>query len=271
MRRSTTWRVFLAVAAAAALTTPALAQITFFADFEDNSGAAIPGAEVNDVNNWDVEAPGQILAVENHPTNGSLAMKITVEGCGTSGVFMPPGDDDFKNGIAQVEMNNGDDDSFGIVFRRSAVDAGYLAFFGTVETPAVILVDLLTCGAQGQCFDQLACENNENNTIAQEPHGMVMDTGNNIDTLGRVQVDGDRIRIWYALVADVADPMADDLGIPPLIDVTDDKFPGSGAVGLWHESQANSYYDNFWFTGGTGLAVDAASKATVTWAHLKGR
>lgn len=271
MRRSTTWRVFLAVAAAAALTTPALAQIAFFADFEDNGKAAIPGAEVNDITNWDVEAPGQVLAVENHPTNGSLAMKITVEGCGTSGVFMPPGSDDFKNGIIQVEMNAGDDDSFGIVFRRSAVDAGYLAFFGTAETTAVILVDLLTCGAQGQCFDQLSCENNDANTIDQVPHGMIISGANDTDTLGRVQVDGDRIRVWYALLEDIDDPMADDLGIDPLIDITDDGFPGAGAVGLWHESMANSYYDNFWYTGGTGLAVDAASKAAVTWAHLKGR
>jgi len=263
-------RVLLAVTVAALVASPALAQIAFLADFDDG-GAAIPGPEVNDVTNWDVLAPGQILAVEDHPTNGTQAMKITVEGCGTSGMFMMPGVDSFQDGIIQVEMNAGDDDSFGVVFRRSAEDAGYLVFFGTIETAAVIVVDLATCGAQGQCFDQLSCENNENNTLAQVPHGMVIAQGNNTDTLGRVEVTGNRIQVWYALIDDVADPMADKLDIDPLVDITDDQFPAAGAAGLWHESMANSYYDNVWLTGNTGLAVDPASKASLTWGHLKSR
>ncbi len=85
-----------------------------------------------------------------------------------------------------------------------------------------------------------------------------------------MQVDGNRIRVWYALVEDVADPMADNLSIPPLVDITDDQFSKAGAVGLWHESMANSYYDNVWVAEG-GLAVDPSSKAAVTWGSLKTR
>lgn len=270
MHPSRTWRSYVGVALVALLTTTASAQISFLADFEDASKAAIPGPEVNDMANWDVTAPGQVLALEAHPTNGTQAMKITVEGCGTSGNFMMPGVDSFKDGIIQCEMNAGDDDSFGVVFRRASDVEGYLVFFGTIETPAVIVADLFTCGAQGQCFDQLSCENNDNNTLAQEPHGMVIGIGNNTDTIGRVQVDGNRIRVWYALVEDVADPMADNLSIPPLVDITDDQFSKAGAVGLWHESMANSYYDNVWVAEG-GLAVDPSSKAAVTWGSLKTR
>ena len=269
MRSFCTSRVLATLSMAVILVGTARAQVSFFADFDGPN--AVPGPEVNDPANWEILAPGQVLAVEDHPTNGTQALKITVEGCGTSGMFMMPGVDDFEDGIIQIEMNAGDDDSFGVVFRRSADDAGYLVFFGTIETPAVIVVDLLTCGAQGQCFDQLACENNEGNTLAQEPHGMVIGLGNNTDTLGRVEVTGNRIQVWYTLIEDVADPMADDLGIPPLVDITDDQFSAPGAAGLWHESQSNSYYDNVWLTGNTGLAVDAASKATVTWAHMKRR
>ncbi|MBT3266455.1 hypothetical protein HN371_04830 [Candidatus Poribacteria bacterium] len=268
MSPSRTLRFSVCVAVAAFLTTAASAQISFLADFEDASKAAIPGPEVNDVTNWDVLAPNQALAVEAHPTNGTLAMKITVEGCGSSGMFMAPGVENFQDGIIQVEMNAGDDDSFGVVFRRASDVEGYVVTFGTTETPAVIVADLLTCGAQGQCFDQIACENNDGNTIAQEPHGMVIGIANNTDTIGRVQVDGNRIRVWYALVEDVADPMAEDLGIPPTVDVKDDKFGKAGAFGLWHESQANSFYDNVWVAQG-GLAVDPASKAAVTWGNLK--
>ena len=65
--------------------------------------------------------------------------------------------------------------------------------------------------------------------------------------------------------------MADDLGIDPLVDITDSQFPAAGAVGLWHESMANSYYDNVWVTSGIGLAVDPAAKAAVTWGHMKRR
>lgn len=269
MRPSSTCRALLAVAAAALLTTPAAAQVAFLADFEDGSKAAVPGPEVNDVANWDVLAPGQVLAVTDHPTNGTLGLKITVEGCGNSGMFMMPGVDDFKDGIIQAELNAGDDDSFGLVFRRSAEDAGYIVFFGTVETPSVIVAGLAECGGQGVCWDQNSCETDAGKYLAKEPHGLVIGIGNNTDTIGRVEVTGDRIQVWYVLLEDVADPMADDLGIPPLIDITDGEFAAAGAAGLWHESMANGFYDNVWVTGGTGLAVDAAAKAAVTWGRIK--
>ena len=271
MGASRTWNVLLGAALAALLATPATAQLAFLADFEEGSKAAVPGPEVNDVNNWDILAPGQTLVVTDHPTNGTLGLKITVEGCGNSGMFMPPSIDDFTDGIIQVEMNPGDDDSFGVVFRRSSDTKGYIVFFGTVETPAVIVAGMDKCGAQGVCWAQNTCENNEANTLAQEPHGMALGIANNSDTIGRVEVTGDRIRVWYALLEDVADPMADKLNIDPLIDITDGDFGAAGAVGLWHESMANGFYDNFWVTSAGGLAVDPAAKASLTWGHLKAR
>jgi hypothetical protein len=270
MSASRSWSVILGAALAALLTTPAIAQIAFLADFEDNSKAAVPGPEVNDVNNWDVLAPGQTIVVTDHPTNGTLAMKITVEGCGNSGMFMPPSIDNFTDGIIQVEMNPGDDDSFGVVFRRASEVEGYIVFFGVTETPSVIVAGLDKCGGQGVCWSDNGCENAAN-TIAQEPHGMALGIANNSDILGRVEVNGDRIRVWYALLEDVVNPMAKKLDIDPIIDVTDSDFGDAGAVGLWHESMANGFYDNFWVSRAGGLAVDAAAKAAVTWGHLKAR
>jgi hypothetical protein len=256
---------------AALLATSTSAQIMFLADFEDGSADAVPSAKVNDVAHWDILAPGQTLALADHPTNGTQALKITVEGCGNSGMFMPDGLDNFRDGIIQVEMNPGDDDSFGIVFRRSSDVAGYIVFFGTVETPAVILAGLADCGGQGVCWDQNSCESNEGLYLEKAPHELALGIANNSDTIGRVEVNGDRIRVWYALMEDVADPMAATLKIDPLIDIKDGEFADAGAVGLWHESMANSFYDNMWVTGDTGFAVDAAAKAAVTWGHLKTR
>ena len=84
MDSACTLRILAGVALAALLATSTSAQIMFLADFEDGSADAVPSAKVNDVAHWDILAPGQTLALADHPTNGTQALKITVEGCGNS-------------------------------------------------------------------------------------------------------------------------------------------------------------------------------------------
>jgi len=244
------------------------AQVVFFADFEDDSKDAIPNQDVNDVANWDPDNAGQVWAIGAFP-NGTDGLKQTVEGCGISGNTPLPGVDDFSDGIIQLEMSWGDDDSWGIVFRQTAVDKGYLVVFGGVETPAVILARLDDgCGLVGQCLSDAGCENNPGKTLAQEPHGLgAVDQGNAVSYFGRIEAQGDTIKIWYLKLDDIGDPDNPDLG-EPTIEVQDATH-ASGAVGVWHESQGNCLVDNVLVTTAVGFAVDANGKLATTWAGIK--
>ena len=250
-------------------------QTIFFADFEDNSTAAFPNQDVNVLGNWIPENPGQIWALEPF-ANGTQGLKQTVEGCGISGNCPLPGVDNFSDGIIQLEMSWGDDDSWGVVFRKSAEKKGYLVVFGYYETPAVIVALLdKGCADVGLCLDQSTCENNPDNTLAQVDNGLGpvdnLDQTNSIVYLGRIEAIGDTIRVWYSALADVVDPYAQDLGAP-LVEVKDATHK-SGSVGVWHESQGGSMIDNVLVTGPELLAtaVSPQGKMTATWGALKER
>jgi hypothetical protein len=243
------------------------AQIVFFADFEDDSKDAVPDKDVNDIANWKPENAGQVWALGPFP-NGTQGLKQTVEGCGISGNTPLPGVENFTDGVIQLEMSWGDDDSWGIIFRQSAKDKGYLVVFGYIETQAVILARLDDgCGVVGKCLDEVACENNPANTIEQVPHGLgALNMGNTDAYLGRIEARGDNIKVWYRRLDDVGDPLGD-LG-PPILEATDATHK-SGTVGVWHESQGGSMIDNVLVTTASLFSVDARDKLAATWAKIK--
>lgn len=250
------------------------AQVIFLADFEENSVVAIPNQGVNDLNNWVPENPGQIWDYTDAFPNGSRGLLNTVEGCGNSGNTPLPGVDNFTDGIIQLEMSCGDDDSWGVILRQTAADKGYLVVFGYIETPAVIIALLdKGCATVGNCLDQTGCENNPDNTLAQEPHGFdagALTMDNTVPYLGRIEARGDTIRVWYAPLADVKDSLADDLGAP-LVEIKDATH-SSGSVGIWHESQGNCMIDNVLVTGPglfSSTAVAPVEKMATTWGDLK--
>jgi hypothetical protein len=249
------------------------AQTIFFADFEDNSPAAFPNQDSNDISKWIPENPDQIWALDSFP-NGTQGLLQTVEGCGISGNCPLPGVDNFSDGIIQLEMSWGDDDSWGVVFRRTAADKGYLVVFGYFETPAVIVALLdQGCADVGMCLDQVECENNPDKTLAQVEHGMPTDAltqDNSVAYLGRIEAIGDTIRVWYKPLAEVS-PHAADLGAP-LVEIQDSTHT-SGSVGVWHESQGDCMIDNVLVTGPTfaPTAVSPNGKTTATWGSIKER
>jgi hypothetical protein len=249
------------------------AQTIFFADFEENSPAAFPNQDVNTVGNWVPENPGQIWAVDAFP-NGTQGLKQTVEGCGISGNSPLPGVDNFSDGIIQLEMSWGDDDSWGVVLRKSADDKGYLVVFGFFETAAVIVALLdKGCADVGLCLDQSSCENNPDNTLVQVDNGLGppenLDQTNSVAYFGRIEAIGDTIRVWYSALADIADPYAQDLGAP-LVEIQDSTHT-SGSVGVWHESQGGSMIDNVLVTGPSldATAVAPQGKMATTWGDLR--
>ncbi len=177
---------------------PASAQVIFYADFEDDSG-------VNDPAQWVPVNAGQTWGIADFPGSGK-GLKNLNEGCGTSGNTPLPGVDDFTDGIIQLDMSWNDDDSWGVVFRKTADDAGYLVAFGYNETPAVIIADLADgCAATGNCLDQTGCENGGKELI-QVPHGLGAGLSQDLSVsyTGRIEVKGDSIRVWFLPTADIA-------------------------------------------------------------------
>ncbi len=248
------------------------AQVLFFADFEPNSKDAKPNAAVNNVANWKPENPAEIWAIADFKGSGK-GLRQTVEGCATSGNTPLPGVTNFTDGIIQLEMSFGDDDSWGVFFRQSAKDKGYFVTFGYVETPAVIVALLdKGCGVMGKCNDEAGCENNAANTLAQVPHGLDGVIGGKLDNtvvlFGRIEARGDTIKVWYLPRAQVKDPFANSAAFgKPLVEIKNGTHK-SGSVGIWHESCNNCTIDNV-LVGGGGFSVDAKDKLATSWGAIK--
>ncbi|MHC4147739.1 MAG: hypothetical protein ACYSUD_23635, partial [Planctomycetota bacterium] len=185
---------------------PASAQM-FYADFEDDSFE-------NDPAQWVPDNTGQSWGIADYPGTGK-GLKNLNEGCGTSGNTPLPGVTDFSDGIIQLDMSWEDDDSWGVVLRKTADDAGYLVVFGYIETTGVIIADLADgCAVTGNCLDQVSCENGGNELI-QVDHGLGTNLTQDLSVsyTGRIEAKGDTIRVWYLPTADIDDPLGD-LGEP---------------------------------------------------------
>ncbi len=222
---------------------PASAQI-FYADFEDEIGA-------NDPTQWVPDNSGQNWGIADFPGSGKGLRNLN-EGCGTSGNTPLPGVTNFQDGIIQLDMSWDDDDSWGVIFRKTADDAGYLVVFGYIETPGVIIADLADgCGATGFCLDEVNCENGGNELI-QVDHGLGAGLTDDLSVsyTGRIWVQGDTIRVWFLPTADIPDPgdPLSDLG-EPLVEIQNGAHAGPGSVGIWQESQGGSMIDNVLVVG----------------------
>ncbi len=112
---------------------PVSAQL-FHADFESGSGD-------NDVSKWVPDNAAQAWGLADFPGSGQGLAQLN-EGCGNSGNTPLPGVTDFSDGIIQLDMSWADDDSWGVVLRKTSDTAGYLVVFGYIETPGIIIARL---------------------------------------------------------------------------------------------------------------------------------
>ena len=252
----------------------ATGQVVFYADFEPGSKEVIPDAGVNDIKKYKPENAGTIWAAqdfEGGKLGGKKSMAQTAEGCGISGNTPLPGVDDFSDGIVQMVFSFGDDDGVGLQFRRKGDDKGYLVYFGFIETPHVLIMSLEDgCCPAANCLDQCGCENG-GKELDGVPHGLgglVMT--NQVAYLGRVEVKGDNVKIWYMELAEVDDLFApsEDLGAPILeFDGADNTSAGS--VGIWHESWGMGRVDSVLVTNANGFDIDAKGKLATSWGAVK--
>ena len=253
----------------------AAANIVFYADFEAGSKEAKPNANVNNVKNYKPENAGTVwddAEFNGGKIGGKGAMAQTAEGCGISGNTPLPDVDDFTDGIIQVVFSFGDDDSFGVQFRRKGDDKGYLVVFGYNETSQVILGDLADgCCPSGQCLSECGCENGGKEILSVN-HGLGagLTQDNSVPYFGRVEVKGSNVKVWYMELAEVKDLFGDSskLGAPVL---ESDKATNksAGAVGVWHESWGNGRIDSILVTSGSGFDVDVKDKLTTLWGEIK--
>ncbi|MHC4586728.1 MAG: hypothetical protein ACYS3N_19540, partial [Planctomycetota bacterium] len=217
---------------------PASAGEIFYADFEDGSG-------VNDPTQWVPVNTGQAWGIADFPGSGQ-GLKNLNEGCGASGNTPLPGVENFQDGIIQLDMSWEDDDSFGVIFRKTADDAGYIVVFGYIETPAVIIADLADGCGGNDCLDNLGCENG-GSELLQVDHGLGTNLTQDLSVsyTGRIEVKGDMIRVWYLPTADIPDPLdpLGDLG-EPLVEFQHSAHAGPGSVGIWQESAGGCMIDN---------------------------
>ena len=253
----------------------AAANIVFYADFEPGSKDAKPNADVNNVKNYKPENAGTIWAdgdFNGGKIGGKGAMAQTAEGCGISGNTPLPDVDDFTDGIIQVVFSFGDDDSFGVQFRRKGDDKGYLVVFGYNETSKVILGDLADgCCPSGQCLDQCGCENGGKEILGVD-HGLGggLTQDNSVPYFGRVEVKGSNVKVWYMELAEVKDLFADSSTLGnPILESDEAAYKSAGAVGVWHESWGNGRIDSILVTSAAGFDVDVKDKLTTMWGEIK--
>ena len=183
-----------------------------------------------------------------------------------------PGINKFTDGIVQVVFSFGDDDSFGVQFRRKGDDKGYLVVFGYNETASVLFMSLEDgCCPSGNCLDQCGCENG-GKEIASVPHGLGggLDQTNAVAYFGRVEVQGNNVKIWYKKLEEVKDLFApsDDLG-DPILESDKATTKGAGGVGVWHESWGMGRIDSILVTNASGFDVDVKDKLTTLWGEIK--
>lgn len=251
------------------------AQVAFYADFEPGSNEAEPDAAVNDIKRYKPENAGTIWAdadFNGGKLGGKNAMAQTAEGCGISGNTPLPGVTNFTDGIIQVIFSFGDDDSFGVQFRRKGDDKGYLVVFGYNETSQVIFADLADgCCPSGNCLDQCGCENG-GKEILGVPHGLGggLDQTNAVPYFGRVEVRGSNVKVWYMKLEEVKDlyTSSDDLG-DPILESDKATYKSAGSVGIWHESWGMGRVDSILVTTANGFDVDVKDKLTTTWSEIK--
>lgn len=249
-------------------------QVVFYADFEDGSKDAIPDAGVNDIKKYKPENAGTIWAAQDFvggKLGGKKSMAQTAEGCGISGNTELPGVKNFTDGIIQMVFSFGDDDGVGLQFRRKGDNKGYLVYFGFIETSTVMIMSLEDgCCAQAQCLDQCGCENG-GKELESVPHGLGgLAMNNEVPYLGRVEVEGKNVKIWYMELAEVDDLFADseDLG-PPILEFTGADNTSAGSVGIWHESWGMGRVDSVLVTNKNGFDVDVKDKLTTLWGEIK--
>jgi hypothetical protein len=259
----------LLVVAAVALAVSAQAQIVFFADFEAGSKKAVPNDSVNKPENWKPTTAATKYQLSDFPGNKSKALEQTGNGCEASGDTPLPANITFTDGIIQMIVGWKDNDGVGIVFRQNG-KKGYVASFQATETPSVILGLWDRCSDMPKCLQDAGggCENPAN-LLGMKPHGIApFDEKGGTAYLCRVEARGSRIRAWEVPLDKVKDPMAADLGVPPLVDVTDATHK-SGTVGIFHESNP-SFFDDILVMGPGGvLSVDPNGRLATTWASLK--
>ena len=253
----------------------ATGQVVFYADFEPGSKEAKPDAGVNDIKKYKPENAGTIWAdadFNGGKLGGKKAMAQTAEGCGISGNTELPGVKDFTDGIVQVVFSFGDDDSFGVQFRRKGDKVGYLVVFGYNETPSVLFMSLEDgCCPTANCLDQCGCENG-GKEIDSVPHGLGggLDQTNAVAYFGRVEVKGNDVKIWYMKLDEVKDLFApsEDLG-DPILESNKATTKGAGSVGVWHESWGMGRIDSILVTNANGFDIDAKGKLSTTWSEIK--
>ena len=242
------------------IATQADAQVLFEADFDS-------GGPANDAANWKAENPAQTWGIEDFAANGTKALKHTSAGCANSGntPFPAAGMESWTDYIVEMDAAWNDDDSWGIIVRQTAVDKGYLAFFGYIETPHVALADLaLGCGKVGECFSEgVNCEGNDDLVIGRADHGLGDGLAQDASVIYRLRVEvvGDSIKVSYGEIGKET----------VLIDVKDSTY-ASGGVGIWQESNDNGFIDNIKVTAvSSDVAVNPHGLLTTTWATIKAR
>lgn len=258
------------------------AETTFFADFLPNSDKAIPDPSVNDPQSYIPENP------LTHWTRAAydwdpgflwdgFALRQNSDLCRTSGYTPFPGVKDFKDGMIQLIVSFGDNDGFGVQFRRRETGEGYMVYFGSTEKPYVALFKIPNqCVKNGDCLlvskrkGFLMCfERSMIYRYHKMSAGRHFPMNNSQPLLVQIEVLGGSMKVWYKKI-DSPVQLHTVRGNPIIeFDSLEDLDPGG--VGIWHESWALGTVDSIRITDALGLGTDPAESIAVGWEDLKQR
>jgi len=258
------------------------AETTFFADFLPNSDKAVPDLSVNDPQSYIPENPfthwsGAAYDWDPGFLWDGFALRQNSDLCRTSGYTPFPGVKDFKDGMIQLIVSFGDDDGFGIQFRKSDSGDGYMVYFGGFEKPYVALFELPNlCVKNGDCL----VINKRAGLFSCLPHSYIyryhklgfgrhFRIDNTQPILVQIEVLGGSMKVWYKKIDSPA--QLHTVRGNPIIEFDSLKYLDSGGVGIWHESWALGTVDSIRITDALGLGTDPAESIAVGWEDLKQR
>lgn len=236
------------------ISSEALAQTFFFADFEDQKSEAFPNKKVNDEAEWNKQVQGKGLA---NWIADKGALRETQNDCANSTTTLLPDplgtNKNWTDYTVEIDFTWEDNDDWAIAFRRSNSKSFY--FFAISASEEVKY--FLGKSDDGAGTDAVCIEFGGKSLAVGPREGVIDETGQTVYTM-KASAIGNEIKIYFG-----------EKGAVELLDTVKDSTYKQGTVGVFNGTIAGTI-DNVRVYGKSGpFAVGVQDKLATTWAKMK--